>query len=118
MKFLRFILTFSVLFNLLTQASSQCDMKACKVSKEVITCCKKETAQKIECCCVEMKCKTTIKYNDMLPFWGYKVISIQHDYLSIQNAGLIINKANPFLFSTKYFHWANPPSKNNIPLLT
>ena len=118
MKFLRFILTFSLVFNLLTQASSQCDMKACKVSKKAITCCKKETAPIIECCCAKMKCKTTIKYNDVLPFWGYNTISIEHDYLPIQDTILIINKVTSFLFSTEYFNRANPPSKNNIPLLT
>ena len=118
MKFLRFILTFSLVFNLVTQASIPCDMKSCKVSKKATTCCKKETAQKIECCCAAMKCKITTSYNDAPGLVGYKTISVKYDYLVKQDVTLIINKAIPFLFSTKYFYWANPPSQNNIPSLT
>ena len=118
MKFLRFILIFALTLNLATQASIPCDMKDCTVSKKITICCKKQTAQKVECCCAKMKCKTASKPNDVLAFVDYKTISIQHDYLPIQDFFLIINKTTPVLFSTKYFHWSNPPSKNNIPLLT
>jgi len=118
MKFLRFILIFSLVLNLGTQAVILCDMKACKISKKVTICCKKEAVQQTECCCAQMKCKTTPLYNDVLPPLVYKGTSIQYEYLAMQNVVLIINKTIPFLFSTKYFHRANPPSKNNIPLLT
>ena len=101
MNFLRFILTFSLVFNLVTQASIPCDMKACKVPKKLTTCCKKETVQKIECCCAKMECESIINYNDKLALIGNKTISIQYDYLVIQDVVFIIDKVNPFLFSTK-----------------
>ena len=98
MKFLRFILTFSLVLNLVTQASTPCDMKACKVSKKVTTCCKKETVQTIECCCAKMKCKTVIKYNDVQALSSHKTLSTQHNYLVLQDFFIIINKANPLFF--------------------
>ena len=118
MKFLRFILTFSLILNLSTQAAISCDMKACKISKKVVSCCKKEADQQIECCCAKMKCKTTTKYNDVLPPVVQNAISLQYEFLQIQDLLVTFNQVIPFRFSTTYFQWANPPSKNNIPLLT
>ena len=118
MKFLRFILTFSLILNLGMQAAISCDMKACKISKKVASCCKKETAQQSECCCAKMKCKTTTKYNDVLPPVIQTSILLQYEYLAIQEVFSTVNKIIPFYFSATYFRWANPPSKNNIPLLT
>ena len=118
MKFLRFILIFSLVLNLGTQAVILCDMKACKISKKVTICCKKEAVQQTECCCAQMKCKTTLLYNDVLPPLVHKGTSIQYEYLATQDVLTIINKVVPRCFSATYFHWANPPSKNNIPLLT
>ena len=118
MKLLRFILTFSLILNLGTQAAISCDMKACKISKKVASCCKKETAQQTECCCAKMQCKTTTKYNDVLPPIVQSNNFIQYEYLTIQDFLLTFNQVIPFCYATTYFQWANPPSKNNIPLLT
>ena len=118
MNFLRLILTFSLILNLGTQAAISCDMKACKISKKVVSCCKKEAVQQIECCCAKMKCKTTTKYNDVLPPVIQTSILLQYEYLAIQEVFSTVNKVIPFYFSATYFRWANPSSKNNIPLLT
>ncbi|MBC8311970.1 MAG: hypothetical protein H8E72_06660 [Candidatus Marinimicrobia bacterium] len=118
MKFLRFILTFSLILNLGTQAAISCDMKACKISKKVTSCCKKEMAQQTECCCAKMKCKTTKRYNDVFPPVVESTNSLQYEHLAIQDVITTIKHVIPFQFSATYFHWANPPSKNNIPLLT
>ena len=101
-----------------TQAAISCDMKACKLSKKVASCCKKETAQQSECCCTKMQCKATTKYNDVLSPVIQTSILLQYEYLATQDVLTIINKVVPRCFSATYFHWANPPSKNNIPLLT
>ena len=118
MKLLRFILTFSLILNLGTQAAISCDMKACKISKKVASCCKKDATQQTECCCAKMKCKTTTKYNDVLPPVVQNAISLQYEFLQIQDLLVTFNQVIPFRFSTTYFQWANPPLKNNIPLLT
>ncbi|MBT7377034.1 MAG: hypothetical protein HN820_02630 [Candidatus Marinimicrobia bacterium] len=118
MKLFRFILTFSLILNLGTQAAISCDMKACKISKKVASCCKKETTQQVECCCAKMKCKTTTKYNDVLVPVVDSAISFQYWNLATQDVMTPINQIIPFRFSATYFHWANPPTKNNIPLLT
>ena len=118
MKFLKFILIFSLILNLGTQAAISCDMKACKISKKVDSCCKKETAQQSGCCCAKMKCKTTTKYSDVLPPVIQTSILLQYEYLAIQEVFSTVNKVIPFYFSATYFRWANPSSKNNIPLLT
>ena len=118
MKFLRFILTFSLVLNLSTQAAISCDMKFCKVSKKAASCCKKEADQQIECCCAKMQCKTTTKHNDVLPPVVQNAILLQYEFLQIQDLLVTFNQVIPFYFSATYFRWANPPSKNNIPLLT
>ena len=118
MKLLRFILTISLIFNLGTQAAISCDMNACKISKKMSSCCKKESSQQAECCCAKMKCKTTTKYNDVLPPITQNSISLNNEFLQIQNLSVNFNNLVTFHFSAKYFHWANPPSQNNIPLLT
>ena len=118
MKLLRFILTFSLIVNLGTQAAISCDMESCKIAKKVASCCKKETAEQTECCCTKMKCKTTTKYNDVLPPVAQTTTLLQYEYLSIQEVFSTVNKIIPFCFSATYFRWANPPSINNIPLLT
>ena len=118
MKFLRYIIIFSLILNLGTQAALPCDMKSCKISNKVISCCKKEAIQQSECCCAKMECKTTTKYNDELPPVSKLSISLQFEYLFPQKVLGAANKTFPFNFSFIYFHWANPPSKNNIPLLT
>ena len=94
MKFLRLILTFSLILNLGTQAAISCDMKACKISKKVVSCCKKEAGQQIECCCAKMKCKTPTKYNDVLPPVVQTPISLQCEYLSIQQVFVTVNKVS------------------------
>ena len=106
------------MLNLGTQAAISCDMKVCKISKKVASCCKKYTTQKTECCCAKMKCKTTTKYNDVVLPVVQTFISTQCEYLKIQDNLELFNQVIPFRFSVTYFHWANPPSKNNIPLLT
>ena len=116
--FLRFILTFSLILNLSIQAAISCDMKACKISKKVVSCCKKEADQQIECCCAKMQCKTTTKHNDVLPPIAQNEISLQYEFLQIQDLLVTFNQVIPFRFSTTYSQWANPPSKDNIPLLT
>ena len=118
MKLLRFILTFSLIFNLSMQAAISCDMKACKISKKGSSCCKKEAAQQTECCCAKMKCKTTTKYNDVLPPVMKNSISLQYKFLQIQDLLVTINQVILPRLSATYFYRANPPSKNNIPLLT
>jgi hypothetical protein len=118
MKLLRFILTFSLMLNLGTQAAISCDMKACKISKKVASCCKKDATQQTECCCAKMKCKTTAKFNDVLPPLVQNSISLQYEFLQIQNLLVNFDDLISFRFSAKYFHWANSPSQNNIPLLT
>ena len=117
MKFLRLILTFSLVLNLGTQAVIACDMKACKISKKIAPCCKKEVVQQSECCCTKMKCKVTEKYNDVLLPITHRTIVIQYEYLVIQDVFTITNQAIIHHFLPTYFHLANPPSKNNIPLL-
>jgi hypothetical protein len=118
MKLLRFILTISLMLNLGTQAAISCNMKTCKLSKKISSCCKKEASQQTECCCAKMKCKTTTKYNDVLPPVVQNSISLQNELLQIKNLLVIFDQAISFRFSPTYFHLANPPSKNNIPLLT
>ena len=118
MKLLRFILTFSLMLNLGTQAAISCDMKACKISKKVASCCKKDATQQTECCCAKMKCKTTTKFNDVLPPVVQNSISLQYEFLQIQDLLVTINQVIPPRLSATYFYRANPPSKNNIPLLT
>ena len=85
MQLLKFILTFSLILNLGTQASISCDMEGCKISKKGASCCKKETTQQSECCCAKMQCKTTRKYNDVLPPIVQISISFQYEYLLIQD---------------------------------
>ena len=106
------------MLNLGTQAAISCNMKTCKLSKKISSCCKKEASQQTECCCAKMKCKTTTKYNDVLPPVVQNSISLQNELLQIKNLLVIFDKAISFRFSATYLHWANPPSKNNIPLLT
>jgi hypothetical protein len=118
MKLLRFILTFSLILNLGTPAAIPCDMKACKISKKVASCCKKESAQQMECCCAKMKCKTTTKYNDVLPPSVQNSISLQYEFLQIHNLLVNFDQVSLIRFSATYYQWANPPSKNNVPLLT
>ena len=118
MIFLRFILTFSLIVNLGTQAAISCDKKFCKISKRVASCCKKEAEKQIECCCAKMQCKTTTKYNDVLPPVVKNAILLQYEFFQIQDLLATFNQVIPFRFSTTYFQWENPPSKNNIPLLT
>ena len=118
MEFIRLILTFSLILNLGTQAAISCDMKFCKISKKAASCCKKEIAQQVECCCAKMKCKTTTKYNDVLPPAIQTSIFLQYEYLTIEEVLTTVYKIIPSCFSATYFRWANPPSKNNIPLLT
>ena len=117
MNFLRLILIFSLIFNLGTQAAISCDMKACKISKKAASCCKKKTAQQSECCCAKMKCKTTTKYDDVLPPVIQTSILLQYEYLAIQEIFSTVNEVILFYFSATYFGWVNPPLKNNIPLL-
>ena len=118
MKLLRFILITSLILNLGTQAVISCNMKTCKLSKKVSSCCKKEASQQTECCCSKMECKTTTKYNDVLPPVVQNSISLQNEFLQIKNLLVNFDEAIFFRFSATYFHWANPHSKNNIPLLT
>ena len=106
------------MLNLGTQAAISCNMKTCKLSKKISSCCKKEVSQQSECCCAKMKCKTTTKYNDVLPPVVQNSISLQNEFLQIKNLLVIFDKAISSRFSATYFHLANPPSKNNIPLLT
>ena len=118
MKLLRFILIFSLIVNLGTQAAISCDMKACKISKKATSCCKKEVLKQTECCCTKMKCKIATKYNDALPSVTHMTIQIQFEYLPMQDVVAIMNEAILSRFLATYSHWANPPSKINIPLLT
>jgi len=118
MIFLRLILIFSLMLSLGTQAAISCDMKACKLSKKVASCCKKETAQQSECCCTKMQCKATTKYNDVLLPVIQTSILLQYEYLAIQEVFSTVKKIIPFCFSAIYVRWVKPPSKNNIPLLT
>ena len=118
MKFLRLILTFSLVLNLGTQAVIACDMKACKISKKATSCCKKEVLKQTECCCTKMKCKIVKKYNEALPSVTHMTTEIQFEYLLMQNVVAIMNEVILSRFLATYSHWANPPSKINIPLLT
>ena len=118
MKLLRFILTFSLIVNLGIPVAISCDMKSCKIAKKVASCCKKETAEQTECCCAKMKCKTTTKYNDILPPVVQSIVSLQYEFLQVQDLLINFNQVIPFYFSATYYQWANPSSKNNIPLLT
>jgi hypothetical protein len=93
-------------------------MKACKISKKVISCCKKEALQQAECCCAKMKCKIPTKENDALPPVIFLTIEMQYEYLPTQDTVTIMNAVIGSRFLDIYCHWANRPSKNNIPLLT
>jgi len=119
MKFLEFILIFSLILNSNMQVDIPCDMKFCNLSKKVASCCKKEVIQRSKCCCAKMTCKITTKYNDALLLPIEKLsISFESKYLSSQQAFATVNKAVSFCFLAMYFHRVNPSSKNNIPLLT
>ena len=118
MKLLTFILTISLIFNLGVKSAISYHMNACKISKKMSLCCKKESSQQAGCCCAKMKCKIKTKYNDVLPSIAQNLISLQNEFLQIQNLLVNFDEAIPFRFSATYYQWANPPSKNNIPLLT
>ena len=118
MKLLTFILTISLIFNLGAQAAISSHINACKIFKKMSSCCKKESSQQAECCCAKMKCKTTTKYNDALSPITQNSISLNNEFLQIQNLSVNFNNLLNFHFSAIYFHWGNPPSQNNIPLLT
>ena len=118
MKLLTFILTISLIFNLGAQAETSSHINACKILKKMSSCCKKESSQQAECCCAKMTCKTTTKYNDVLLPVEQNSISLNNEFLQIQNLSVNFNNLLTFHFSATYFDWANPPSQNNIPLLT
>jgi hypothetical protein len=118
MKLLTFILTISLIFNLGVKSAISYHMNACKISKKMSLCCKKESSQQAGCCCAKMKCKIKTKYNDVLPSIAQNLISLQNEFLQIQNLSVNFNDLVIIHFSAKYFYWANPPSQNNIPLLT
>ena len=117
MKILTFILTLSFVLNLSTKAAISCNTKACKISNKTSICYKKEVLRQTECCCSKMKCKISTKYNEVPPPVDNMAISIQYEHLPLQNVLPIIDKLTPFGFSATFFYFANPPSKNNSPLL-